>query len=352
MSDLSLYRVFVVEYPDRKFLVLRHRDPFSGKTITRSARTTNRREAERRAAAWEGELLQGKTNLSTSISWAAFRERYETEVVASLAEKTGRKIDTVFDAVERILQPRKLADLDESRLSYFQAQLRDGSRAETTIKGYLSHLRSALRWAHSMRLLATLPRIEMPKRAKSSKVMKGRPITPDELQRMLDQLEPLVGHEAAPSWRHYLCGLWWSGLRLTESLELYWDDPAKLCIWLGDGYPMLRIPAELEKGYEDRVLPLAPEFAEMLLQTPDELRTGPVFSPQPGRFHRERVAADWAMHVVARLGKAANIVVHVDPRTQKKKYASAHDLRRSFGQRWGLARHAAGADGAHATCVD
>jgi hypothetical protein len=40
---------------------------------------------------------------------------------------------------------------------------------------------------------------------------------------------------------------------------------------------MLRIPAELEKGHKDRLLPMAPEFAELLRATAKESRQGPVF---------------------------------------------------------------------------
>ena len=38
--------------------------------------------------------------------------------------------------------------------------------------------------------------------------------------------------------------------------------------------------------------------------------------------------------MVALIGELARVVVHTDPRTGKVKYASAHDLRRSFGNRW------------------
>ena len=53
--------------------------------------------------------------------------------------------------------------------------------------------------------------------------MKGRPITGEEFDRMLAKVPEVVGDAAAESWRHYLRGLWWSGLRLAESLELFWE---------------------------------------------------------------------------------------------------------------------------------
>ena len=105
-------------------------------------------------------------------------------------------------------------------------------------------------WAVEQEMISRLPKIRKPKRAKKaskSSPMKGRPIVTEEFERMLDVAEKVVGAEAAPAWRYYLKGLWWSGLRLAESLELYWDRPDRLCVDLSGKYPMLRILAELEK---------------------------------------------------------------------------------------------------------
>ena len=86
----------------------------------------------------------------------------------------------------------------------------------------------------------------------------------------------VVGEEVAPRWRHYLRGLWASGLRLGESLDLWWDRPEKIFpVFPRDGRPMLQVPGELEKGNADRLLPIAPEFALFLLETPEAARTGP-----------------------------------------------------------------------------
>lgn len=132
-------------------------------------------------------------------------------------------------------------------------------------------------------------------------VMKGRPVTAEEYERMVAKVPDVVGEDAAPSWRHYLEGLWWSGLRLAESLQLCWDRPDRLCVDLSGCRPMLRIPAELEKGNQDRLLPIAPE---------------------------------WVSAQITSIGRAAGVKVSTHPVTGKVKYASAHDLRRSFGERW------------------
>jgi hypothetical protein len=81
------------------------------------------------------------------------------------------------------------------------------NRSANTIAGYLAHLRSALRWAVTMEMLPSLPEIRKPKRATTSKVMKGRPITQEEFERMLAKAEKIVGTNATASWKYYLEGL-------------------------------------------------------------------------------------------------------------------------------------------------
>lgn len=41
---------------------------------------------------------------------------------------------------------------------------------------------------------------------------------------------------------------------------------------------MLQVPGELEKGNAVRLLPIAPEFALFLLETPEADRTGPLIA--------------------------------------------------------------------------
>lgn len=96
---------------------------------------------------------------------------------------------------------------------------------------------------------------------------------------------------------------------------------------------MLWIPAELEKGRQDRVLPIAPEFAEFLLATPEDQRHGRVFrlrSRRGGGFLRK----DRVSRIGSMIGEGAAVKVHTHPRTGKVKCASCHDLRRTFGDRW------------------
>jgi integrase len=131
-----------------------------------------------------------------------------------------------------------------------------------------------------------------------------------------------------------LTGLWWSGLRLTEALNVYWDRLDRITIDVSSGRPMLEIPRGMQKNKKRQTYPVATEFSEMLLAIPDEQRTGPLFvvctkTGKPYARNRHSVGK-----VIAKIGRKAGVVVSVDPETGDQEFASAHDLRRSFGDRW------------------
>lgn len=328
--------IWLVKPPNSPYWGIRYEDPDSGRTRQKSTGTTKKKEAERILGEFRADLLNKRYHGPDNVGWAAFRDKYETEVLSGLAKGTMRKVDTVLDAIEEVLHPQKLSDLTAGRISRFVAKLRDGKRSESTIAGYLAHLRAALSWAVDMGMLSAIPKIQKLRRAKVYKKSKGRAPTDEEFKKILEIVPSVVGEECADSWKHFLEGLWWSGLRLSEALQLSWDRYEKLRIDFQGGQPLLRIPAELEKGHQDRLLPIAPEFVEFLLKTPAEERKGWVFNPTAQRVCGVRLRLDSVSKVISDIGEEAKIVVHVDARTKKVKYASAHDFRRAFGDRWAL----------------
>ncbi len=341
----SHVRVYVTRFPDRPNYQLQWSDPLTGRRRTRttdisvSLGVRGRRAAERLAAELETQLQDGSGQVPSRVSWDAFRNRYEAEVLPGLSTQTGNKVGTLANHVESILNPRLLGDLDEARISYLVVGLRNKAVAESTIQSYLGHLKAMLNWAVDQRLLRTrpkFPRIRRTKKSKATSPMKGRPITTEEFERMLKATAAVVGDEAAPAWRRYLRGLWVSGLRLTESLDLSWDRQGGLVPVIPEqGRPTLLVPAELEKGHTDRILPMAPEFALLLAETPPEERAGPVFVLSGTRIKAQRPKARRVSEIISAIGKKAGVVVHVAPTDPEKvKYASAHDFRRAFGERW------------------
>lgn len=327
MSENEI-KVTVSKFADRPCYIMRYTDPVTGKRHSRSTDTTTRREAERAAAKWEAELQEGRYQASTNISWQEFRERYESEKLASLAKSTADSAATALNHLERLINPKNLIVLNSTTLSKFQAKMRLEEMRETTIATHLRHLRAALSWAVSMELLPKVPDLHMPKRARGRTLMRGRPITTEEFERMLAAV-PKVRPNDAATWVHYLRGLWLSGLRLEESTVLSWDEDSPIMVDLTGRRPRLRIYAEAEKGHQDRLLPMTPDFAQFLLQTSNVDREGLVFRVV-GHYTHEQMTPPRIGRIISEIGKKANVVV----RKSEGKFASAHDLRRSFGTRW------------------
>ena len=80
---------------------------------------------------------------------------------------TDIKSQITFNLVERIINPARLRDVTADRLSLFVSELRKRervgdklrpARSETTIVGYLAHLRAALAWGVTIGLIEKLPK--------------------------------------------------------------------------------------------------------------------------------------------------------------------------------------------------
>ena len=124
-----------------------------------------------------------------------------------------------------------------------------------------------------------------------------------------------------------------SGLRLGESVDLSWDDDAAFAVDLSGKFPRFRIYADAEKGNRDRLLPMASDFAEFLLATPEGQRHGRVFklnATYAGLLVCRWVMSVWERKIVADIGHRAHVMVD----KTEDKHASAHDFRRAFGTRW------------------
>ena len=82
--------------------------------------------------------------------------------------------------------------------------------------------------------------------------------------------------------------------------------------------------------------PMAPEFAEFLMQTPEDERSGYLFTPRSCRHTGKRLRLDTVSKLISRVGRAAGIKVAEREKNGDVlvKCASAHDLRRAFGFRW------------------
>lgn len=328
-------KILVVKFGDRKYLQLQYTDPISGKKRTRSAKTTNRREAERAAARWEAEILAGKAPASGKMLWTAFRERYESEVVSGFALETAKKIATGLDLVESILNPTRIGEITSESLSRWIVEMKKEkpsgkSRSIATVAIYCRHLKAALNWAAEMNFIGMAPKMRIPETDSDSKLMKGRPIVLEEHERIREAATKIFEQPYVARWQRFLDGLWWSGLRISEAVKLSWDAASDVSVFMQPGYrPAIRFTAKGQKSKRSELVPCAPEFAEMLESTTRSERTGFVFNLATREWCQRPVI----IHVgrmIAQCGAKAAVLVDEDT----GKFASAHDYRRAFGTRW------------------
>lgn len=256
--------------------------------------------------------------------------------------------------LERVIAPKRLSILTSAVLSRFQSDLRKEGMKDTTLDAHLGHLQSALSWAVENEYLREMPKMHRPKRVKGKKFARGRAIVKEEYERMIQACETVRPHDFE-TWERYLEGLFLSGLRLEESLALSWDADSGFAIDLSGKHPRFRILADSQKSGKDQLLPMTPDFAEWLLRTPENEREGRVFRIMGLQSDRP-MSSKRVSRLVTKIGKKAGVVVNremkkikedvLDPKTGEStgrtrlvereviKYASAHDLRRSFGTRW------------------
>ncbi|WP_442481888.1 tyrosine-type recombinase/integrase [Aeoliella sp. SH292] len=325
MSEINVH---ILKRAGRNVWLMRYFDPYTRKHVTKSSGCEKKKEAEKAAGVWESELRRGVYVPTARCGWEEFIEHYKASKLNTKGEGTATTYLSTVNVFQKHAKPERLSDFTTERITRFVADCRKAKLSEATIARHLRTLKVLARWAVKQGLLGRLPEFDMPTTPKGASKAKGRALTVLEFNELLLKVPQVLEADdriegTADDWRFYLKGLWCSGLRLRESLALSWTDgPGAILVDYSGKFPVLRIPGEAQKSGADQTIPVVPEFARLLDTVPPEARSGPVFAVGGSRFIVGRV--------VAAIGKAAGVVVH----TKSGNYASAHDLRRSFGRRW------------------
>jgi integrase len=223
------------------------------------------------------------------------------------------------------LQERLLAG-DEGRYD---------TRSPNTVNSTMGAVMAFVRFCHRHGWIDRVPPVE---KLDVDDVMKGRPITTEEFERMLEAVPKVVGEDLAASWALVLRILWESGFRIGDVMDFAWEDARHIHpVWPtrpGD-HPTLMIPSTQKNG-QTQVIPMLPGLQRLLEATPPSARCGWVVNPQPLRGESAgRLTKDRVSRMIARIGQEAGIVVRVpdERRGHRVKYASAHDVRRGCAVR-------------------
>jgi integrase len=331
--------VRVHNYGAGRALALYYRDPVTGKRKVVSAKTTDPKEAERKAAVLEAELRSGRYAAPSKTTWQHFRERFASEKLASVPKGTRVAYTESLDHLARIIGPDKLAKITAAVLSRFAAELRkprtigegDKKRARpglklTSVARHLRHIKAALRWAERQGIMVKAPAVEMPKLPKGESRMKGGVVVAEQVERMLAAVPKVRPHDA-PAWRRLIEAAWLSSLRLQELLALSWEPDAPFSVDLSAR--VFRIESDAQKSRRTEAVPMFPDFAAWLAETPEAERVGPVLR-LPSLRNGKPLAAHRVGRIVAKIGRKAGVV------TDKAagRFATCHDLRRGCLSRW------------------
>lgn len=341
MSKAETPKVWVVYRDDRDQFTLRWDDPKTGRRRQRTVDAKNRTEAYKAAGALASELQENGGTLAGESkerpSWDAFCERYRSSYLVHTSatnQAKWRKVVTTCDeefADRRISKPM-LADITAEFLESVSTRMHNEGNKPSTVKSKMDTLQSGLNWAASLGLMDAIKALrERGRVERRESEMRGRPLTLEEVERMQAQARkhPTIGRYAE-SWEHLLQGLYLGGLRISEALGLHESRRDRhRPLGLETSKPAIAFVSS-QKNRRDQVVAIAPDFAEFLRES--KTVEGWYFNPRgpKGRY----TTAGAVSRIVSELGQAAKIVVEPGETPEKARYATAHDLRRTFAQRW------------------
>ena len=325
IGNVQLYPDRPLRKSDRNGYVLKFYCPILCKRIRRNCRTRDRREARKIQRECQERLLNGEYQSSDGAITAAHvvQRSVLPEAVAAPGKSVGPTWQECYD---RYLDHRRLRVRDESlveivsrlgiaeriletqqqqsgdpeglimaevatldRLEYLQERLLAGdecrydNRSPNTVNSVMGAMMAFVRFCKGRGWVAELPPVQ---KLEAEEVMKGRPITEVEFQRMRDAVSTVVGTDSADSCLFALDVLWESGFRVGDLMDFSWDNPRHIHpVWptQTDRLPTIAIPSSQKNGRVQEI-PMLPGLEELLRKVPEHQRTGWVVNPRAMKF--------------------------------------------------------------------
>lgn len=302
-------RVYVVYIKQKNKFALRYKSGDKWTQTQTQART--RLEANALAGQLERKL---QTEMGRP-TWSRAIDLYEEQVVSGWRKNSRYAWQAALKALYRCREPEVVADISKPVLAALIAGERARGKSTESIRGNIKYLLAFLRWACEVHdAIDSVPHVRLPKPKRRAK---GRAVTGEEFDRLLRAAEK-VRPDDSQAFQTLMQGLYWGGLRLVEAVELRWDWDAPYAVLPGNP-PLLKMSNAQKSGHAE-LSPIAPEFWDLI--EPLQRSGGKVFQGLPH-------SAQYCGKVLSKIGKAARVIVN-----DEGKFASAHDLRRSFGTRW------------------
>jgi len=326
IGNVQLYPDRPLRKSDRNGYVLKFYCPILGKRIRRNCGTRDRREARKLQRECQERLLNGEylasdgaisaahvvqkpvpaacaatsDSKSEGPTWQQCYDRYLEQRRLRVRPESIVDIVSRLGTAERILEVR-LREENQSegllmsdvstldKLEYLQERLLVGddcrydTRSPHTVNSVLSAVMAFIRFCKRRGWVAEVPDLQ---KVEFNEVMKGRPITEEEFQKLLEVTKSVVGEDSAPSWIFAMMVLWESGFRAGDLMDFSWDNPRHIHpIWptQSDRLPTIAIPSSQKNGRVQEI-PMLPGLKELLMSVPENQRVGWVVNPKPIEF--------------------------------------------------------------------
>ena len=330
IGNIQLYPNRPLQASDKNGYVLKFYCPIRCQRVRKNCGTRDQREARRIQRECQKRLLNGEYVASDGaiVEQPASLVPKKQTVQRGADENRGKTWDDAYDrfrqhrasrlrkaslthALSRLqLAERIFADYFREQgcdggifvreccnlemLEYLQERLLAGdecrydTRSPNTVNSMLGAVMAFVRYCHAHDWLDRVPQLQ---KLDVDDVMKGRPITVEEFERMLATTPQVVGAGSAQSWQFTLRVLWGSGFRIGDVMDFCWDDDRHIHpVWPErDGqHPTLVIPSTQKNGVHQEI-PMLPDLRTLLETVPEGERTGWVVNPRPVEYQGNRI---------------------------------------------------------------
>ncbi|QDT41774.1 Tyrosine recombinase XerC [Gimesia alba] len=347
IGNIQLYPDRPLKKADKNGYVLKFYCPLHQKRIRKSCRTRERREARRIMRECRERLLNGRyiesggviteeleiqTRLPTpsvmrgdrervsDMRWQDCFEHYYEHCKTRMRPKSletaiGRVqiASRIFENYRKKMKLPENANIEEyttlTVLEYLQDRLLAGeegvyeTRSLTTVNTMMGAVMAFVRYCHRHGWVGQVPPIT---KLSVDDVMKGRPVTIEEFESMLDATREVVGEKPAESWQFVLQILWESAFRIGDVMNFSWDDERKIHpVWPRHQnlHPTLIIPSTQKNG-KTQEIPMLPGLQVLLDQVPEKDRKGWVVNPLAMEY-QIKVDSEWFRPTNTDLAKLA-----------------------------------------------
>lgn len=321
IGNVQLYPNRPLRRSDRNGYVLKFYCPIRRTRIRRNCGTRDRREARRILRECRERLLNGEYAASGGAvtedqapphrktsslqvaspggveSWQDCFDRYRRFHESRLREKSLADTVSRLNIAERIFEcyreDQRLPEgllvsevMTLDMLEYLQDRLLAGdecrydSRSPNTVNSMMGVVMAFVRFCDRHEWIDRVPRLE---KLDVDDVMKGRPITGEEFERMLASAPKVVGRQSAPSWQFALRVLWESAFRVGDLMDFAWEDDRHIHpVWPArkGQHPTIIVPPSQKNGRAQEI-PMLPALCELLNTVPQCDRAGWIVNPQP-----------------------------------------------------------------------